>query len=56
MKTRFFLYGSVSFITNLFVLTVFSQPLTGYSFKIVNMQPKSQSNETFFDSETNIAV
>jgi hypothetical protein len=56
MKTKYFFYGLISFITNLSALNVFSQALKGYSFKIVNMQPKSQSNEINFDSETNIAV
>lgn len=32
------------------------QGLTGYTFKLVNMVPNSNSGETEFDSETNIAV
>ncbi len=37
-------------------ITSFSQGLTGYRFNVVNMIPNAQSNETTFDSETNIAV
>lgn len=33
-----------------------AQALTGYYFKLVNMIPNAQSNETNYDSETNIAV
>jgi hypothetical protein len=41
---------------SLMISNSYSQALTGYTFRIVNMMPNAQSNETTFDSETNIAV
>ncbi len=41
------------------ILTIemaYAQGLSRHSFKVVNMIPNAQSNETNFDSETNIAV
>lgn len=56
MKTKLFLFVAIMFTTFLNSQTIFSQTLNRYSFKVVNMMPNSQSNETRFDSETNIAV
>ena len=54
MKSRLIIYVFV--IIPLIDQTAYSQPLTGYSFKIVNMIPNPQSDEVRNDAETNIAV
>ena len=57
MKSNLLLNAALIIIIGILkTQTVYSQPLTGYGFKIVNMMPNAQSNEKFFDSETNIAV
>jgi hypothetical protein len=55
MKTNLF-FSSLVLLGGFGIQAASAQPLTGYSFKVVNMMPNAQSNETNFDSETNIAV
>jgi hypothetical protein len=56
MKTKVSFCLIALAIIHLSIPNTFSQPLGGYTFKIVNMTPNAQSDEIFFDSETNIAV
>jgi hypothetical protein len=55
MKTRFSRFALMAALQIPSAL-LWGQPLTRHSFWVVNMIPNSQSNETNFDSETNIAV
>lgn len=57
MKTKDFLYLTILLLIQLSTVNAYTQGIVlKYDFKIVNMVPNSESNETFFDSETNIAV
>jgi hypothetical protein len=56
MKTKLSLFAAIMLYTFLNSQLTYSQTLGRYSFKVVNMMPNNQSNETWFDSETNIAV
>ncbi len=56
MKTKLFVFLAMLFAIIFNTEISYSQGLTGYNFKIVNMTPNGQSNEIRFDSETNIAV
>ncbi|MFN8257806.1 MAG: hypothetical protein U0W24_19070 [Bacteroidales bacterium] len=56
MKAKILFSVVISIIVQLNVLNAYSQLLLGYNFKIVNMMPNLQSNDTANDAETNIAV
>lgn len=56
MKTKLTVFLVILFALIIKTEITYSQALTGYNFKIVNMIPNAQSNEITFDSETNIAV
>jgi hypothetical protein len=53
-KTIFFISVSAAYL--LYPSGLFAQPLTGYTFRIVNMVPHNQSGENGNDAETNVAV
>lgn len=48
---KYFLYALI-----MAALPVQAQRLTGFNFRVINMIPATNSNETSFDSETNVAV
>jgi hypothetical protein len=56
MNTKPTYYLALVLALLLRVSTAYPQALTGYTFKIVDMIPNAQSNETGNDAETNIAV
>src|SRR5215831_17933813 len=56
MRTYLSLYLSAMLIVLLNPFLTWSQGLTGYTFKVVDMMPKWMSNETGNDAETNVAV
>ncbi len=56
MKNNLSIYMAMLLVMVLHSATIQAQALTGYNFQIVNMMPNAQSNDIFFDSETNVAV